>query len=271
MDVMRDFAAPLPLLVITQMMGIPRQDRPFIRSLAEKLLFLDRGESDRIKPISEGMNGLVEYLSPLVEEKVSKPVDEGNLLSLLAVGETTGVLTRDAVVGNAITLLMAGHITTIDLICNGTLAFIQHPEQWELLKQRLLQDPSTVIRATEECLRYDGPIKSIQRIASEDVEMRGKVLRKNDRIRWFVCSANRDPEKFVDPDKFDISRWPNAHVAFGSGIHHCLGAALARLEGQEVLKALARRYNSISLEIDEVDYEPSIAHRSLKTLPVSLN
>ena len=171
---------------------------------------------------------------------------------------------------DAILLLLAGHETTINLICNGTLAFTQHPDQWKLLKQAPFDEPDTITRATEECLRYDAPVKSLQRVASEDVEMGGKLIKKGDRIRWFISSANRDPKKHENPDTFDISRWPNIHVACGSGIHHCLGATLARLEGQEAFKALAERYNNIKVETGEFEYQPSITFRSLKTLPVSL-
>ena len=189
----------------------------------------------------------------------------------MASGEKTGVLTRDEVVKDAILLLLAGHETTINLICNGTLAFIQHPDQWELLKRGEFEEPDAIVRATEECLRYDPPVKSIQRIASEDVELGGKLLKEGDRIRWFISSANRDPDHHDDPDRFDISRWPNTHVAFGSGIPHCLGATLARLEAQEAFKALADKYGSLDLETDQFEYQPSITFRSLKTLPVSLN
>lgn len=154
----------------------------------------------------------------------------------MAQGEKAGIFTRHQVLVNTSLLLLAGHETTINLWCNGTLAFIRHPEQRKLLKK----DPAgRSVRAMEECLRGDAPVKSIQRIASQDVEMRGKLLRKNDRIRWFLSSANRAPKTFLDPDTFDINRYPNLHVAIGSGIHHCLGATLARLEGQEAFKALA--------------------------------
>ena len=163
-------------------------------------------------------------------------------------------------------LLLAGHETTINLLCNGTLAFIRHPAQWALFKQ----DPAGwAKRATEECLRYDPPVKSIQRLASQDVEMRGKVLRKDDRIRWFISSANRDPDVFAHPETFDITRDPNPHVAFGSGVHHCLGATLARLEGQEVFKALAERFPALHGETEELEYQPSMTFRSLKSLPVA--
>ena len=133
MDVMHDFATPLPLLVIAQMLGMPNQDRKFLRELSEKLLFIGRGEADRMQPLTEGISELQEYLGPLVVERLDNPGDD--LLSVLASGEKKGVYTRDQVVSNAVLLLLAGHETTINLICNGTLSFIRHPEQWELFKQ----------------------------------------------------------------------------------------------------------------------------------------
>jgi cytochrome P450 len=264
MDVMRDLATPLPVLVIAQMMGVPEQDRRYVRQLAEKLLYIGRGEYDRMKPLTEGMRGMIDYVSPLVDERIAKPGDD--FISVLAGGERQGVFTRHEVLVNTSLLLLAGHETTINLICNGTLAFMHHPDQWTLLKK----DPAGLAKtATEECLRYDSPVVSIQRIASQDVEMRDKVLNKKDRVRWFISSANRDPAKFADPDKFDITRWPNQHVAFGSGVHHCLGATLARVEGQEVFRALAERFPNLRMEMEDLEYQPSITFRSLKSLPVT--
>jgi cytochrome P450 len=264
MDVMKDVATPLPVLVIAQMMGVPAADRPHVRKLAEKLLNIGRGEHDRMKPLTEGMQGMIDYVSPLVDERLTNPGDD--FISVLAAGERNGVFTRHQVLVNTSLLLLAGHETTINLLCNGTLAFIRHPEQWALLKG----DPEGwAQRATEECLRYDAPVKSLQRLAIQDVDMRGKVLRKDDRIRWFISSANRDPEAFTQPDGFDITRDPNPHVAFGSGVHHCLGATLARVEGQEVFKALAERFPSLHLETEVLEYQPSITFRSLKSLPVA--
>ena len=268
MDVMADFATPLPVLVIAQIMGIPFQDRLFIRELAKKSLFLNRGERDRIQTFAEGVREMMVYVSPLLDERITSPKDD--LLSVLADAEKRGVYDREETLSNALLLLVAGHETTINLICNGSLSFIRHPEQWERFKQ----DPSAkTARATEECLRYDSPVKSIQRIATEDVELRGKVIRKDDRVRWFITSANRDPEVFSEPARFDIERYPNPHVAFGSGIHHCLGAYLARMEGQEALKALGERFPSLGLEVaePELEYVPSMNFRSLKSLPVSWN
>jgi len=264
MDVMRDLATPLPVLVIAQMMGVPAEDRPYVRQLAEKLLYIGRGEHDRMPILTDGMKGMVEYVSPLVDERIAKPGDD--FISVLASGEKKGAFTRHQVLVNTSLLLLAGHETTINLICNGTLSFIQHPDQWALFKK----DPVGRAKwATEECLRYDAPVKSIQRLASQDLEVRDKVMSKDDRIRWFISSANRDPNVFVDPDKFDISRQPNPHVAFGNGVHHCLGATLARVEGQEVFKALAERFPSLQLQSEELDYQPSITFRSLKSLPVT--
>jgi cytochrome P450 len=266
MDVMRDLATPLPVMVIAQMMGVPPSERGYVRQLAEKLLYIGRGEYDRMKPLTEGMRGMIDYVSPLVDQRMADPGDD--FISVLASGEKKGVFTRHEVLVNTSLLLLAGHETTINLICNGALALIQHPDQWALLKA----DPGGLAKpATEECLRYDSPVKSIQRIATEDVEMRGKVLRKSDRIRWFISSANRDPDAFPNPTEFDITRHPNQHVAFGSGTHHCLGATLARVEGQEVFKALAERFPNLQAKSDDLEYQPSITFRSLKALPVTLH
>ena len=172
---------------------------------------------------------------------------------------------------NTSLLLLAGHETTINLICNGTNAFLRHPDQFALLRQ----DPAGLAKqATEECLRYDSPVKSIQRLASEDVEIRGKVLRKNDRIRWFISSANRDPEAFANPD--DIRHYPARQTSMSPSVRvftTALGATLARVEGQEVFKALAERFPRLQAQAQpsDLEYQPSITFRSLKSLPVTLH
>ena len=265
-DLMRDLAVPLPVLVIAEMMGVPESDRKYIRMLSEKLLFNGRSAPDRMRMVVEGIKGMNEYVNPLVEERIVNPKDD--FISVLAAGEKSGVFTREQVLGNTALLLIAGHETTINLICNGTLAFMNNRDQWDLLKE----DPQgLMVRATEEALRFDPPVKSIQRIAKEDVEMRGKQIKKDDRIRWFMSSANRDPNKFDNPDKMDINRWPNPHVAFGAGIHHCLGATIARVEGQEAFSALAERYPNMELKTHDMEYQESITFRSIKSMPVSLN
>jgi hypothetical protein len=265
-DLMRDLAVPLPVLVIAEMMGVPESERGHIRMLAEKLLHVSRGEPDRMRILTEGMQGMLDYVDPMVDERIVDPKDD--FISVLASGEKSGVFTREQVLVNTSLLLLAGHETTINLICNGTLAFMNNRDQWDLLKS---DTQGLMVRATEEALRYDSPVKSIQRLASEDVEMRGKQIKKDDRIRWFMSSANRDPNKFENPDTMDITRWPNPHVAFGSGVHHCLGATIARVEGQEVFSALAERYPNLELKTHDMEYQASIAFRSIKSLPVSLN
>lgn len=264
MDVMADFATPLPVLVIAQMMGVPQEDRPYIRELAKKLLTGGQGAPNRLQTQTAGMQGMIEYLSPLVEERLKRPGDD--FVSVMASGEKRGIFTRHQVLVNCSLLLLAGHETTINLLCNGTLAFIRHPEQWAMLRT----DPAgRVEAATEECLRYDPPVKSIQRIVAQDVEMRGKVLRQHERLRWIISSANRDPEVFAAPDTFDITRSPNRHVSFGAGVHHCLGATLARLEAQEAFKALAERFKALYVATEELTYQPSITFRTLSSLPVT--
>jgi cytochrome P450 len=264
MDVLTDLAAPLPVRVITEMMGVPPEDRDHLRELADKLLYINRGEPNRFGPLTEGMRGMIAYVTPLVEERLARPGDD--FISILARGERSGALTRHQVLVNTALLLFAGHETTMNLIGNGTLALIRHPDQWA----RLREDPAGwAARATEECLRYDPPVKTTQRITAQDVEVRGKQLRKDDRIRWAIVSANRDPAVFAEPDRFDIGRHPNPHVAFGAGIHFCLGVTLARLEGQEVFRALAERFPVLELATDILEYQPSIQFRSLRSLPVT--
>src|SRR5262249_1838158 len=211
MDVMADFATPLPVLGIARVMGIPEEDRAFIRQWTNMMLFAGRSKAaDRMQYVAQGLQEFYDYLPSLIEERMAAPKED--LLSVLVSGEKQGVYTREEVLANAILLLQAGHETTINLLCNGILAFIQHPDQWHQLKQ----DPAgRAVRATEECLRYDAPVKSLGRTAVEDVELHGKHIRQNDRILWFISAANRDPRVFPEPDRFNIARDPNPHVAFG--------------------------------------------------------
>ena len=203
-----------------------------------------------------------------MEKRIVEPEDD--FISVLAQGERQGVFTRDQVISNSSLLLLAGHETTINLLCNGVLSFIRNPDQYELLRSDI---EGMHVKANEECLRHDSSVKSITRIASEDVELRDQVIKKDERIRWFISSANRDPRKFENPDQFDITRWPNPHVAFGAGIHHCLGATLVRVEGQEAFRAFAERFESLHLDTteDQLEYQPSITFRSLKSLPITWN
>ena len=264
MDVLTALAAPLPVRIIAEMMDVPFEDRDQLREMADKILYINRGESYRLRPLMEGVRGIVEYAGPLVEQRLAQPGDD--IVSVLASGEAQGVFNRKQVLVNVGLLLFAGHETTMNLICNGLLAFIRNPHEWA----RLREDPDGLARqATEECLRYDPPVKSTQRIAAQDVTLAGQKIRKGDRIRWIMAAANRDPRVFEDPDAFDISRQPNRHLSLGSGIHYCLGATLARIEGQEVFRGLAKRFSGLRLDTDGIRYQPSLQFRSLQSLRVT--
>lgn len=215
MEALRDVAMPLDIQIISEMMGFPEADQMELRRLADQLCALNRSEPDRIRVFMEGVAGFKAYLAPFVEDRLAHPGDD--LLSLLVSGEQEGAYTRDQVLANASVLLIAGQETTANLIGNSLVAFLRHPEVWQQFQQD--QSATAVGRAVNECLRYDAPQKSIQRIATQDVELRGKPIREGDRVRCFISSANRDPDQFETPDTFDITRHPNRHVAFGYGSH----------------------------------------------------
>lgn len=264
MDVMTDFAVPLPLQVISELLGVPQEDRPYLRELAEKLLIGPRVSPGRMREIAGAMRDMDVLVAPWVNERIDNPGDD--LISLLASGERSGVFTREQVLSNIAFLVVAGHETSINLTANGLLAFTRHPEQWAIVRE----DPDRwASGATEECLRFDPPVKSIERIATRDVELGGKLIKELDRVRWFIASANRDPKRFDDPDRFDITRHPNPHISFGNGIHLCLGAPLARIEAQETFKAMGHRFGTLHLETEHLEYAPAAHLRSLKALEIS--
>jgi cytochrome P450 len=265
MDVIQDFAAPLPILVIAEWLGFPKEDREFLRQSSRGVLSVDEAAADRNERTAKALLTLKEYINPFIDERMAHPRDD--LLSMMGTGEREGTMSRDEVIGNLILLLIAGHQTTINLIGNGTLALMRHPDQWE----RLRRDPSLIVKATEELLRYDGPVKRAPRIAAEDFELGGKTIRRSERVLIVLSSANRDPRQYSEPDTLDITRYPNPHVAFGGGIHHCLGANLARLEGQEALKALVQRFPPFRLGTEKLAYQPLLNLRALAGLPVAWN
>jgi cytochrome P450 len=198
-----------------------------------------------------------------VEERLTRPRED--LLSVLATGEKDGSLSRDEVLGNTLLLLVAGHQTTINLIGNGILALLRHPDHWAQLQR----DATRIPCATEEVLRYDAPVKRAPRMAAAAVELHGKTIRPGERVLLVLSAANRDPRQFADPDTFDITRAPNPHVAFGGGIHHCLGANLARLEGQEAFRAITQRFAPFRVAPERLEYHTLLSLRGLKSLWVS--
>jgi cytochrome P450 len=268
MEVKTDFATHLPLKTICLMLDVPAADAPWLKDLAaatQSAVAVIGGASlhgDRIRAAARARRELHEYFLPLIDARTKNPGED--LISMLADGVRTGALSRKVCLDNVVTLLIAGHHTTLNLICNGVLAFIRNPTQWDLLRD----DPNgRCVMATEECLRYEPSLPVLVRIGNAELELGGKSIHVRDRVYWVVASANRDPRVFADPDVFDITRSPNPHVTFGGGIHHCLGAALARIEGQEAFKVLAEHVARFELT-EEVKYLP-ILQRELHALHVS--
>ncbi len=182
-----------------------------------------------------------------------------------AVREAGDKLSEDELLATCILLLVAGHETTVNLIGNGTLALLRHPGQL----QRLREDPALIGCAVEELLRYDGPVQRTARIPSADVTIAGQTIPKGDMVMPFIGAADRDPAQFPDPDRLDIGRADNRHIAFGWGIHFCLGAPLARLEGQIAIGTLVQRLPKLALATDSPEHRLSLTLRGLTSLPVS--
>lgn len=266
MEFVREFAFHLPVIVISEYLGVPPEDREAVKEWSDetsRIFFIRADDPDRRERSQAGLVKLLEYFEPLIHDRRRNPRDD--LTSALVQAQERGdLLSHDELLATCTVLLFAGHETTTNLLANGLLALLQHRDQWELL----CRDPSLNRSATEELLRYDGPVKATFRWAKVDVELGGKTVRAGDRMLLVLASANRDPEKFVDPDRVDITRNPNPHVAFGHGIHVCLGAPLARLEGQEAFAALAQRFPTLRLASESLEYHPTIVSRALVELPV---
>jgi cytochrome P450 len=265
MEVVREFAYQIPMTVILDLMGVPDLNRVKIKQWSEELglfFFIRADEPRRRHFATRGVSALAGYMERVVEEKAKNPDDK--LISLLLDAEAAGKITREDVVANCVLLAFGGHETTMNLIANGTLALIRHPDQW----QRLKEDPSMVRTAIEELLRYDGSVKTTVRWARQDVEIGGEVIKAGERVLIGLSAANRDPAQYPDPDALDLARDPNLHVAFGQGIHVCVGAPLARMEAQETFAALTARFDVPEVIAEDYEYWPTVIGRSLKSLRV---
>jgi cytochrome P450 len=266
-DVISTLAYPLPLIVICELMGVPVEDRQQFEgwsSDATRLLDGDIDEETMQRGVVAAMY-FINYFNTLFEARRAEPRDD--LVSgLLAVEESGDVLTEEELRSIVLLLFLAGHETTMNLIGNGLFALMQHRGQWD----RLVADRSLAPSAVEELLRYDGPVHVTGRVATEDLEVGGQLFTKGTQVVTLLAAANRDPKRFPDPDRLDIGRTDNQHLAFSHGIHYCLGAALARLEGQVVFDTLAARFPSLHLAVDpdEVEYREHFVLRGLKALPV---
>jgi cytochrome P450 len=267
MDLIEAFAYPFPVTVISDMLGIPREDRETIRGWTENLLRVDRLRGQEVdEEVRAGLREFIDYLKDLFDRKRRTPTDD-MISRLLHVEEDGEVLDEEEVLATVFLMFLAGHVTTVNLIGNGVVALLTHPDELAKLKA----DPELAKGVVEETLRYWGPVDFIgRRIAREEVEVGGTVIPTGEQATVSLASANRDPERFANPDAFDITRADaNRHVAFGKGIHVCLGAPLARVEGQVAFSTLFRRFPELRLAIpaEEVRWGSSFL-RGFARLPV---
>lgn len=266
MDVVADFAYPLPVAVFNEMLGLPDEDAPRVRSWIQAVArmldpVLDDDEHARCQAL---MDEMYDYLVDVVEQKRAAPA--GDVLTELVQAEEDGDrLTRDELVAQVVTLYVAGHEPTMSLIGNGLVALLRHPDQLALLRER----PDLLPNAVNELLRYDGPNQFVRRIATQPIELGGRRIEAGDVIYAAVGAANRDPERWPDPDRVVVDRDDAAHhVQFGSGVHHCLGAHLARLQAEVALGALVFGLGDIALAGEPVWSERMVI-RGLQALPVT--
>lgn len=269
-EVIEDLAYPLPVIIISEMLGVPAEDaekfkrwsRELVRGLDPEFA-LPPEELERRQATIEAFRA---FFEDLIAKRRAEPRDD--LISALIAAEDQGnQLTEAELLSTCTLLLVAGHETTVNLIGNGILALLRNPDQLQLLRD----DPSLIKTAVEEVLRYDPPVQFTSRRAVEDIPLSEGVLPAGTDAVLLIAGANRDPEQFADPERLDITREDNRHIAFGMGIHFCVGAPLARLEGQIALDAFAQRFVSPRLATERPAYKELIVLRGLAELPVAFD
>ena len=268
-DLVAGVAYPLPAIVIAEMLGAPPEDRDRFRSWSDELALVAFGAGgdarpDRHERALRGLEEMAEYFRALVAHRRRAP--GGDMLSAMISGDDPpdgSGLSDDELVGMCALLLFAGHETTTNAIANAVRLLTADPE----LRDRVRDDPALVAPAVEEALRLVGPIKVLVRWVIEDHELRGRTIRAGERVYLVLCGANRDPERFADPDTVDLARSRATHIAFGRGVHACIGAQLARIETRIAVGTLLRRLPGLRVE-GEPEYLPTIASRAQTSLPV---
>jgi cytochrome P450 len=267
MELVSDFAFPLPITVIAELLGVPVADRARFREWSAAMVTpaLAAAEAEQA---DASLTAFVEYLLALFAERRQKP-GEDLVSALVAVEDGGDTLSEEELCSMVALLIVAGHETTVSLIGNATLALLTHPEQ----RASIERDPLLLPRAVEELIRYDGPVeRTLNRWAAADVELRGQKIRRGELVMVVLGAADRDPERFEDPDALDLAAEREArHLGFGRGPHFCLGAPLARLEAEIALATLFRRLPGLRLAIsqDELRWRPVPLFRSLVALPVA--
>ncbi len=267
MDIVQDLAYPLPVTVVADLLGIPREDHKKVKAWSDAFaLFMGNPTSPEIsKQASQGMDYLMDYFRALISKRRELPQND-LLSSLIFAQEQEGFLDEEDVLSNCVLLLFAGHETTTNLIGNAMLALFNNPVQFQLLRDQ----PSLLPLALEEFLRYDSPTQWTARLAKDPIEIGGKTIHKGQNIMLLLGAANRDPSQFVEPDQLDITRRENRHLAFGYHRHFCFGAALARLEGQIAIGTLIHRFPSLKLATTSLTWKKFSSLRGLHSLPVTM-
>lgn len=265
MDLVRDYALPLPLTVIVELLGIPGEDRDRFHRWSRALVKTPT-PFNMLRSLPS-VTAFMRYLRKLVRQLRSAPRSEGLLSALVEVEEAGDRLSEDELLAMAFLLLIAGHETTVNLIASGTLALLEQPDQMELLRN----NPSLVKSAVEELLRYTCPLETAtERYAREDAEIAGICIPRGSIVFAVIASANRDASQFENPDRLDITRTNNRHLSFGQGAHFCLGAPLARLEGQIAIPALLSGVPNLQLAVpaNKLRWRATPVLRGLEALPV---
>jgi cytochrome P450 len=266
MDLAAEYAFPLPITVIAEMLGVPADDQDRFREWSDAVIRPAITEEETERFFAQ-MGEFVAYLQAHFAERRARPQDD--LVSgLLRARDEGDALSEDEVFGTVILLIVAGHETTVGLIGNGVLHLLRRPDQLELVRN----DSTLLPSAVEELLRFDGPVeRALNRWAAEDVELGGKTIRRGELVIAIVGSADHDSERFPDPERLDVTRTDNRHLAFGRGSHYCLGAPLARLEAEIALETLFRRLPGLRLAIEpsELEWRATPGFRRLVSLPVA--
>ena len=266
MDIVVDLSCPLPVIVIARMLGVPAEDSSKLGQWSNEMSriidpLMSLEDYDQLNQVAVEFT---DYFRDLIVERRKTP-KEDLISALIAARDQGDKLSEDELLSVCMVLFVTGEETTVHTIGNGMLALLRHPDQMELLKR----NPIIIQSAVEEILRYDSPVQQTARIAMEDVEIGGKTIRAGENVLVSFGAANRDPAQFSKPDQLNLIRDENHHLAFGDSIHYCLGAALARLQGQIAINTLMQRLPDLKLNTDKLEWRKNINIRGLKSLPVS--
>jgi cytochrome P450 len=267
MDVMEDLAAPLPAIVTAEMLGVPVEDHRKLKDWSQdfaEMLGNFQHNPGRAARVARSLEAMTAYFQDAVRSQATHPTE--GLVNALTTAEVDGDrFTEEEVVANVIVTMVGGQETTTNLIGNGLLTLLRHPEEMEQLRR----DPTLIETAVEELLRYESPSQHTARLAPDDVELGGRLIKRGQAVMAVMGAGNRDPERFPDPDRLDLARADNRHLAFGWASHFCFGAPLARIEGQIAFSALLRRLPHLQLVPGPITWRANLGLRGLTALPVT--